>query len=258
MNIDKGFIVSVINSMAWGLGYLVTGRYFYGCLWLAAYALAGISLFFTGYYFYVDTAAGNLLVIAFSAISAAFLYEGIEKDVKTNDNWNKLKENLPVFLPATAVAGFAMEFANEFYLDRWWIYLSPWSLYGLLGTNIGPLLLIGWFMMIGITITLSYLLVKYLKLGMFGAWLASWMALGFAIETFNALIWRTWYYHDGTIWKALVIPGMDHGILVPLLGYVGTGVFTYFTYIIVLKLIEPADEMTGIIKARRDGDINPK
>lgn len=51
MNVDKGFIISVINSMAWGLGYVLTGRYFYGGFWLAAYALIGMSLFFTGYYF---------------------------------------------------------------------------------------------------------------------------------------------------------------------------------------------------------------
>jgi hypothetical protein len=249
MNIDKGFIVGVINAVAWGLGHLMTGKYFYGGLWLAAYMLIGVSPFFTGYYFYIDTPAGNLLIVAFSAISAAFLYEGIQKDVKINDSWSKFKGNLIIFVPAALAAGFIVETANEVYLGRWWIYLSPWSSYGPLGTSIGPLLLIGWLIMIGITISLSYLLVKYLKLGVFGAWLVSWLALGFAIETFNTLVWRTWYYHDGTIWETLVIPGLDYGILVPLLGYVGTGIFTYFTYIIALKLIEPKNEMTGIINA---------
>lgn len=245
MNIDKGFIVSVINSIVWGLGYALTGRYFYGGLWLAAYVLIWISLFFIGYYFYVDTASGNLLLMVFSAISAAFMYDGIEKDIKRNDCWGRLKENLPVFLPATVAAGFITEAANEVYLDRWWIYLSPWSLYGPFGTRIGPLLLMGWLIMIGATIACSYLLVKYLKLGVFIAWLASWLALGFIAETFNALIWRTWYYRDGTIWASLVIPGLDYGIFVPIVGYVGTGMFVYFTYIVALKMIEPKRETSG-------------
>lgn len=137
----------------------------------------------------MDTAAGNLL-IGFFAVSAAFLYEGIEKDIKTNDNWDKLKENLPIFLPVMVAAGFIMETANIFYLDRWWFYLSPWSLYGPFGTRIGPLLLIGWLIMIGVTISVSY-------------------------------------------------------ILVPLLGYVGTGLFTYFAYIVALKLIGPRQIESG-------------
>jgi hypothetical protein len=118
VSIDKDFIAGAFNTMAWGLGYVVTGKYFYGCIWLATYALAQLSVFFAGYYFYVGTAAGNLLLMAFSAMSAAFLYQGIEKDIKTNDSWNKFKENLPVFLPAAVAAGFMTEIANEFYLYR--------------------------------------------------------------------------------------------------------------------------------------------
>jgi hypothetical protein len=238
VSIDKDFIAGVINALAWGLGYAVTGKFFYGGIWLAIYGLVHLSFFFLGYEFYVATAPGNLLVMAFSFISAAFLYQGIENTIKANDSWKKLRENLPIFIPAAIVAGFMSEFANEFYLGRWWIYQSPWSLFGLFGTRIGPLLLAGWLIMLGVTISSSYLLDKYLKSGIFFSWMASWLAVGFIAETFNALVWRTWHYHAGTIWKAFPIPGLGYGILVPLLGYTATGLFTYLTYITALKLLD--------------------
>jgi hypothetical protein len=205
VSIDKDFIAGVINAFAWGLGYAVTGKFYYGGIWLAIYGLIHLSIFLSGDEFYIFTAPGNLLVMAFAFMTAAFLYQGIEKAIKANDSWKKLKENLPVFIPAAIVAGFMSEIANQFYLGGWWIYQAPWSLFGI-----------------------------------FLSWIASWLAVGFIAETFNALVWRTWYYHAGTIWRAFPIPGLGYGILVPLLGYTATGLFTYLAYITALKLLDQA------------------
>lgn len=124
---------------------------------------------------YVDAAAGNLLLIAFSAISAAFLYTGIGKDIKTITAGTKFNRTCPIFMPTTVASGFIMKATNEFYPDEYWIYLFPRSSYGLPGTRIGLPLIIGWLLRTGVTLSFFYLPVKSLKLrflshGSFHGW----------------------------------------------------------------------------------------
>ncbi|HEY3422140.1 MAG TPA: hypothetical protein VGK13_03200, partial [Methanocellaceae archaeon] len=224
---DREFIAGLLNAFLWGAGELIQGRLVTGALWMTTFFLANLPLLYPGYAFYVTTAPGNALLIGHLGVSAAMLYSAMGPDVRSIGGIAAIKENWVVFIVISLATGMLQEIANELYLGHWWTYLFPWDLFALPGSRMGPLLLIGWAVMVAIIMLTAFVIARHVRMEFLPAWIVSWMAFGFVVETFNALVWRTWHYAPGTLWKSFPVPGLDYSILVPVIGYGGTSILSY-------------------------------
>ncbi|MPN30865.1 hypothetical protein SDC9_178336 [bioreactor metagenome] len=90
--------------------------------------------------------------------------------------------------------------------------------------------------MIGLALLFSYVLIKYTHIRFISAYVLSWIGVGFIAESINSLVLNTWHYSK-TIWTVFDPLGLGFGILVPIVGYGGTGLTTYLGYILLSKLI---------------------
>ncbi|MEW5996364.1 MAG: hypothetical protein AB1657_02090 [Candidatus Micrarchaeota archaeon] len=237
MEENRDFIAGLLNFFVWGLGYLYTGKYLLGAMWITAFILTHLPAFYLGLEFYLSSVAGTSMFMGHLAISVILLYQGLRHEARSAKCWRCVEQNWPVFLAGTIVAGVLSEAANEFLVERWWVYHPPWTLFGMFGTAVGLPLVGGWFLIITVALLFSYILTEHTKIRFFPAWIISWILVGFIVETFNSLVWRTWHYQENTIWTALPVPGLDYGLLVPIVGYGATGVFTYLGYIVLEKLL---------------------
>ena len=228
---NRDFIAGLLNFFVWGLGYIYKKEYVLGILWLFAFILIHLPMFYLGLAYYQSTVEGTALFMGHVLISGILLYMGWRKEARSDRCWRNVVRNWKPFLVGTIAAGLLSEFANELLVSRWWVYHPPWTLFGMFGTIVGLPLVFGWLVMVLLALLITYLIEQvWPKVSVFPAWLASWVIIGFAFETFNTLVWRTWHYQPNTIWTIFPVPGLDYGILVPIVGYGGTGLFTYLGY----------------------------
>lgn len=238
MHMGKDYITGLLNFFIWGLGYIYNRKYILGFLWLAAFILAHLPMFYFGISFYQRSIEGTSLFMGHLAISLILLYLGVRKEAKSAKCWNCIKDNWLIFVTGAIIVGLLSEFANEFLVSMWWIYHPPWTLYGMFGSTVGLPLVGGWLLMVALALLFSFILTVYSKIRFFSAWVISWVVMGFLFETFNSTIWQTWHYPDNTIWMIFDVFGLDYGILVPIVGYGGTGVFTYLGYVVLSKFMK--------------------
>ncbi|MEW6035140.1 MAG: hypothetical protein AB1529_00875 [Candidatus Micrarchaeota archaeon] len=237
-DINEDFISGLLNFFVWGLGYIYHGKYFLGALWLIAFVLSHMPMFYLGLEFYQKTVEGTALFMGHLTISTILLYLGIRHEARSPKCWKCIEDKWHVFVMGTVIAGLISEYANEFVVDKWWVYHPPWTSFSAFGSTVGIPLVLAWLLMVGVALLFTFLMTRRSTLRFIHAWIVSWVGMGFVIETFNSLVWRTWHYPVETIWRIADLPGLDYGLLVPIVGYGGTGVFTYLGYVVLSKLME--------------------
>ena len=141
-----------------------------------------------------------------------------------------LKKHWWQILAGTILAGFVTEILNA-YVFRWWIYHEPWTYFFFPPFPVGAPLIIGW----AIMSSLAFFLATFIgsmkpRTRLEYIWIIAWIVTGFVIEYFNSNIWTTWHYDPATIWSALIVPILNFGIFVPVIGYGATGLITYWSY----------------------------
>lgn len=143
---------------------------------------------------------------------------------------NVIRKHLWYIVIGTVIAGFITEILNQ-YLITFWIYDKPWTFFFYLPFPVGVPLILGWLAMAFIVLVLSLFIIRLKPRTRFAySWITAWIIFGFLAEIFNAKVWQTWTYAEPHIWTKLIMPYLNFSIFVPILGYGGTGLATYWAY----------------------------
>jgi hypothetical protein len=230
-SVNKEFISALLNFFVWGLGYFYVGENVLGILWLVVFVTTYLPVFYLGIDFYQKTVAGSSMLMGYLIVSIILLYHGLKAEAE-NVSWQQIVRDWKIFFLGMLIVGLAIELVNEFLFHRWWVYHPPWSLYSIFSSLIGLPLILGWLILTSLALLFSYLLIKHTHIRFIGAYLFSWIGIGFIAEPINSLVWNTWHYKK-TIWTVFDPLGLGYGILVPIMGYGLTGLTTYMGYIII-------------------------
>ena len=126
------------------------------------------------------------------------------------------------------LAGFLTELLNT-YVWKWWVYHNPLNVFYFSEFPLGTPLVFGWLAIsfLALLITISFENIRPRTRAQL-YWILAWIAMGFAIEFFNSNIWQTWHYTEGTLWDKLIVPALNFGIFIPIVGWGATGVITFW------------------------------
>ena len=147
-----------------------------------------------------------------------------------------LEKNWWEFLIGTLLAGVLIEFVNA-NIYQIWVYKFPWDLYVIPFVNTSLVTLtLGWFLL---ALGAFVLMFVYEELrpdqNIEHAWVIGWIAMGFLYEIFNSKIWQTWVYPQSTVFGKHLIPFLDFSIFVPIVGYAGVGLISFWIIKYVMK-----------------------
>lgn len=116
---EKNILFSAIfNFFIWGAGYLYCGEYFSGFLWLLAFTMTHLPIFYLGLGFYQTTIPGTSLLAGHLIISIILLYRGLKKEADS-ECWQHIIHNWKLFFSSTLIIGLVSEIINKFLLNHW-------------------------------------------------------------------------------------------------------------------------------------------
>lgn len=141
-----------------------------------------------------------------------------------------IKRHLWYIIAGTIIAGFVTEILNQ-YVITFWVYDEPWTFLFYPPFPVGVPLILGWLAMTFIALVLSILAIRLKPRTKWAySWIIGWIIVGFITEIINSKVWQTWTYVKPHLWTKAVMPYLNFSVFVPILGYGGTGLATYWAY----------------------------
>ena len=126
---------------------------------------------------------------------------------------------------------------------QFWIFNYPWDTFTIPYLNVSATaIFIGWLMFsaIALLFTLFYEKLRPDK-NIERAWVIGWVIAGTLVEVINAKFWQSWILLDKTVFGRYPIPFLDISIFVPLLGYTGIGIFSFWIIRILIMHFNKKD-----------------
>jgi hypothetical protein len=141
----------------------------------------------------------------------------------------------------TLLSGIFTELLN-FNIYQIWVYEFPWNLWLIPILNLSPMIIFIWTGLFLVSYFILNLLITILNVKhsglktFFKFWIISWIISGFLLESFNSLIYRTWYYPEQPLFSWLKIPFLNFSFFVPTIGWGGCGILTFLGYLLIEKI----------------------
>jgi hypothetical protein len=156
-----------------------------------------------------------------------------------------IRKNWWEFLVGTIVAGFIIEFLNA-NVYQIWVYKWPWNWFVIPFFNTSIITLtLGW-LLLGLGSLVLTIFYEELRTdsNIQHAWIMGWVLMGFIYEFINSKIWNMWAYPQSgnigaytipSIFGHFVIPFLDFSIFVPIIGYAGCGLISFWVIRYILR-----------------------
>lgn len=163
--------------------------------------------------------------------------------MKNTIKW--IRKNWWRFIAGTLITGMLIEIINaNFY--QVWVYKWPWNWFVIPFFNTSIITLtLGWLLL---ALGALVLAIFYEKLrtdkNIEHAWIIGWVLMGFIYEFINFKIWNMWVYTQSgnigsynvpNVFGHFLIPFLDFSIFVPIVGYAGCGLISFWIIKLLLK-----------------------